>query len=115
MDTLTGFRCSGLIGRNDCINYPVQGSAFHCLLWSLIRLNRWLRTQKKQTQIIAQIHDSIVMYTAPEEAEEVIAMTRRIMCEDIRRVWPWIITPLEIEAEITPVDSDWSTKKEFKP
>ena len=32
VDMLTGFRCSGVMSRNDCINYPVQGAAFHCLL-----------------------------------------------------------------------------------
>ena len=58
--TLTGFRIDGVMGRNDVINYPVQGSAFHCLLWSLIQLNRWLRKNKMRSKIVGQIHDSIV-------------------------------------------------------
>ena len=31
-DTLTGFRISGYMKKNDVINYPVQGTAFHWLL-----------------------------------------------------------------------------------
>lgn len=39
-DLLTGFRVHGNFKRNAVTNYPIQGSAFHCLLWSLIRINR---------------------------------------------------------------------------
>ena len=60
VDTLTGFRIQGELGRNDVINYPIQGSAFHCLLWSLIRLQKELRRRKMESRIVGQIHDSIV-------------------------------------------------------
>ncbi len=33
----TGFTCSGIMGKNDINNYPIQGSAFHCLLNCLMR------------------------------------------------------------------------------
>ena len=29
-DMYTGFRCSGIMKKNEVINYPVQGAAIHC-------------------------------------------------------------------------------------
>lgn len=108
----SGFICRGLMSRNEAINYPVQGAAFHCLLWSLIRLNKWLRENGYKTLIIGQVHDSIVLDLVPEEMNDVFAAAHRIMTEDIRTYWPWIIVPLEIEVEVTPVDGSWYLKKE---
>jgi len=36
------------------------------------------------------------------------------MTVDIKKHWEWIITPLEIEAEITPLEGSWFDKKEIK-
>jgi len=114
LDTLTGFRCSGLMKRNDVINYPVQGSAFHCLLWSLIQINKWLKEEKLNTRIIGQIHDSIVFDLDPEERDIVIPKVKQIMCKDIRKEWDWIIVPLEVEIEIAPINKSWYEKEEIK-
>jgi DNA polymerase-1 len=110
-DTLTGFRCSGIMSRNDVINYPVQGSAFHCLLWCLIELQKWLDADGMQTLLIGQIHDSVVMDVVPEEMSAVLAKAVELMTVKIREAWPWIIVPLEIEAEAAPVDKSWYEKK----
>lgn len=109
---LSGFVCRGKMSKNEAINYPVQGAAFHCLLWSLVRLNRWLRENGYKTLIIGQVHDSIVLDMVPEEMNEVLAQAKKIMTEEIRAHWPWIIVPLEIEAEVTPVNGSWFLKKE---
>lgn len=42
----------------------------------------------------------------------VLATANRIMTQDIRKHWPWIIVPLEVEVELTPVDGSWYLKKE---
>lgn len=112
VDMKTGFRCSGLMGRNDAINYPIQGAAFHCLLWSLIELNRWLKKNNMKTCIIGQIHDSIVLDIDPAELNTVLAKAKHIMTEKIRLFWSWIVVPLDIEVELTPVDGSWYLKKE---
>ena len=111
-DTLTGFRCSGVLSRNDVINYPVQGSAFHCLLWSFIELNRELKNWN--TKLIGQIHDSIVLDCDPEEFEDLVKLVQDVMCNRIREHWDWIIVPLEIEIEATEINEPWSRKKEVK-
>ena len=114
IDTLTGFRCQGVMTRNQINNYPIQGSAFHCLLWSLIQINNWLRDSALETKIIGQIHDSIAFDLVPEEKDEVIEKVLRVTTEDIREHWDWIILPLEVEADLTPIDAPWSDKKEIR-
>ena len=112
-DTLTGFRIRGIMGKNDVINYPVQGAAFHCLLWSLTELQlRQLKKHKMQTKIVGQIHDSIVADVPIEEVADYIALARDVMCERVRKWAPWLIVPLDIEAEVTPEGGTWADKKE---
>lgn len=110
-DTLTGFRCGGVMGKNDVINYPVQGSAFHCLLWSLIQLVKWFKEEGFRSKIVGQIHDEITQSLHLEEFDHILSHEQKIMCEDIREAWPWIITPLTVEAEFGGVDESWYEKK----
>ena len=108
---LTGFTCSGVMGKNDVVNYPVQGSAFHCLLWSLIRLHDWLKREKMQSRIIGQIHDEIVFDADASELVAVMKQAREIMCEEIRQEWKWIVVPMDVEASFAPVDRSWYEKE----
>ena len=114
IDMLTGFRCSGVMSRNDCTNYPVQGAAFHCLLWSFIEMEKTIFHKKWDTKLIGQIHDSIIMDVNPSELEEVIQTIRKITCEDLPKAWEWIIVPLEIDMELSPVDASWMDKTKLK-
>jgi len=115
MKTKTGFICQGYMKRNEIINYPVQGSAFHCLLWSLIQLVlKELRKRHMKTLIVGQIHDSIVADVPHEELDDFLALANYVMTKKLTRRWKWINVPLEIEAEVTPVDGNWSQKKEVE-
>lgn len=110
--TKTGFVVQGVLKRNEVINLPVQGSAFHCLLWSLIQMQRWLSGSRLETLIIGQIHDSMLLDVPKHELSDVLGMAREIMCERIRQEWIWIITPLDVEAEGS--DVNWYEKKAIK-
>jgi DNA polymerase-1 len=110
--TLTGFICQGYMKRNEVINYPVQGPAFHCLLWSIIRLVQEIKRRKMKTKVIGQIHDSIVSDVPDEEFDEYKEITHEIMVNQLVRAWKWIIVPLEIETEASPVDGCWADKEE---
>lgn len=112
VDLLSGFRCKGLMSRNEAINYPVQGAAFHCLLWSLIRINNWLKENKMLTLLVGQIHDSIVLDIYPPELDIVLKNCIRIMTEEIKKYWSWLIIPLKVDVELSPVDGSWFLKKE---
>jgi len=110
----TGFTCSGVMGKNDVTNYPVQGAAFHCLLWSFIQADRIMIRDKWDTKIIGQIHDEIVLDAHPDEIEMVCKTIKKITCIDLPKEWKWINVPLNIDAEICDVDSSWSNKKKLK-
>jgi len=110
----TGFRRGGYLRRNQITNTPVQGSAFHCLLWSLIELKKDLKKKNLKTKSIGQIHDSIVLDVVPNEAQEIAKMAREIMTVRLRETWDWITVPLDIEIEMTPVDGAWLAKDEYK-
>lgn len=105
----TGFVCRGVMRRNEVINLPVQGSAFHCLLWSLIELQKWLEKYHMKSLIIGQIHDSIVLDVHPSELEDVLATAHLLMTQRVRKHWPWIITPMAVEAEIS--STNWWEKE----
>jgi DNA polymerase I len=110
---LYGHRRSGYLSRNALSNYPVQGAAFHCLLWSLIRLNQIRKERNWKTKIIGQIHDSIVFDLYPPEQNQVIRMAKKVMTKDIRNEFDFLIVPLDTEVEITEIDGSWYTKKKI--
>ena len=114
IDMKTGFRCSGGMSRNDCVNYPIQGTAFHCLLWCFIELDRISMQENWDTKLIGQIHDDIVMDVNPDELEHVTKTIKRVTCEDLPKHWDWINIPLDIEMELCPIDGSWADKSVYE-
>lgn len=113
IDLLTGFRCKGVMSRNDVINYPVQGAAFHCLLWSFIQLDKISREEKWDTKLIGQIHDSIILDVHPKELDHVKKTIYQVSCVSLPQTWKWITIPLEIDADICPIDGNWTQKEKL--
>ena len=113
-DLPTGFRCIGHMERNAAINYPVQGSAFHCLLKTLIETTKWLKKKRMRTKIICQIHDSLLLDMVPEERKEILVFLHDFMTRRLQKLWPWIIVPLDVEAEIAPIGASWFEKQEVE-
>lgn len=109
--TYTGFICRGQLSFTQATNFPIQGSAFHCLLWTLIKLNAWMKRNKMRSGIIGQIHDSVVVEVWPPELQDIMDEVRRLLTHDLPKAWPWIIVPLEMESEIAGVDESWNKKK----
>lgn len=111
--TLTGFTIEGVMRRNEVINYPVQGSAFHVLLWCLIELNKELKRYKFKSKIVGQIHDSIVGDVRKGELKDYLQLANEIMTERIMKEWDWLIVPLEVEAEVAPLNKSWYHKEVY--
>lgn len=103
----TGFVVSTYHKRNDVINYPIQGSAFHCLLWCIIRMDRWLRKYKMLSRIIGQVHDSMLCSVHPKELQDFLHAAHHTMTVALPRHWKWINVPLEAEADVGEVDGSW--------
>ena len=110
----TGFRCSGVMTKNHVTNYPVQGTAFHCLLWSFIQLDKILYSGGWKSRIIGQIHDAIVFDVCPPELEKLLELVRKVTTKDLRKHWEWINIPLSVDAELCPVNGSWAEKEKYK-
>ena len=110
----TGFNFRGLMSKNDVTNYPIQASAFHCLLWSLIEIDKAQRRGRWDSRVVGQIHDAIIFDVHPDELEMLVKVVKCIMCNDVRQHWNWIIVPLEIEGEICPLDGSWAEKEFYQ-
>lgn len=113
-ESLTGFRCYGVMEKNQVVNYPVQGSAFHCLLWTFIRVDEIARKEKWKSKLIGQVHDSIVIDIYPPEFDHVVRTVRHVAEVELLEHWDWINVPLTIEVEYSEVDESWYDKKELK-
>jgi DNA polymerase I len=113
-DMFTGFRVYGMFKRNQAVNYPVQGSAFHCLLWALIQVNKALRRYHMRSKVVGQIHDSLVGDVRENELKDYLEIVEYVVTVLLRKHWKWIIVPLEVEYEISPRNSNWFEKKEVK-
>ena len=107
LQMLTGFVCSGIMRRNEIINYPIQGTAFHCLLLTFVLLDKAMREEGWRSRLVGQIHDSIMMDVHPDELEHIEKTAHKIVKEDLPNTWDWIIVPLEIEIENYGVDNAW--------
>ena len=108
-DMHTGFRVSGLLGKNMVVNYPVQGAAFHCLLKVLIELVRRMRGWR--SAVIGEIHDSALIDYHPDEFNEVVALCRHLCSEWLPSVWKWINVPLRVEVQTSEIDGNWANMR----
>lgn len=116
--TLTGFYVkwgkTGVLSRNEAVNNGIQGSAFHCALWTVIELQKWLRKSKMKSKLTGTIHDSVIGDIHPPELGDYLAKAKELVEIDLPKVWPWICVPLTIEAEVSPVNGSWWDKKPVK-
>lgn len=114
IDTFFGYRRCGYMVKNQIANTPVQGTAFHCLLWSYFRIKEELERKQYQTKLIGEVHDSMLKDLVPSEQKEVISLTKRIAEKEIQEEHKkWMVVPLAVEIDLTEIDGAWSTKKTY--
>lgn len=109
---LSGFRWTGLCRKNVVINAPVQSAAFHCLLWSLIEVQKYLNKHKMKTVIVGQIHDSLIADVHEDEMDEYLCHAKRIMVDKMKEHFTWLEgIPIDVEAEACDTGQTWYDKK----
>ena len=64
-----------------------------------------------KSKIIGQIHDSVIAEVHESELEKYLYKAQRILTHDLPRAWPWIIVPLTVETEVSPLGESWFDKK----
>lgn len=112
--SFTGFKWEGILNRNEVINYPVQGAAFHCLLWCLTRIQEEMERRGMKSKIVGQIHDSIVGDIHKDELKLYLKICKRVMTKDILEHYKWINVPIEVEAEVAPLGKSWFHKQKVE-
>lgn len=108
IDSYTGFQYYTPMTKNKVANYKIQGSAFHCLLWALNRIEPRIRKKYSSSFIIGQIHDAMVGDVNPEDEAEIDRLVWEWGTQKIRKHWNWIIVPLSIEKERSEVNGNWA-------
>ena len=110
VENFFGFRFTGYMNEKETTNYPIQSTAFHILLESLIEVNKISLDEDWQSYPIGQIHDSILLYIHPDEKDHVIKTCNRVMSKDVPDRHDWLTVPTGIEFELS--DKSWWEKEE---
>ncbi len=111
VELMHGFRRGGYLAKNKILNTPIQGTAFHCLLWTLDQVDRISIEENWVSKLILHIHDSLLNDVYPPELDYVLDTIIRVGTVDIREKYKWLIVPLSMDAEITPIDGSWYEKQ----
>jgi len=114
IETFLGFRYQGYMEFKEVTNYPIQGTAFHCLLWTINQVMKHIKKNKMLSRYMGQIHDSGISLTTPDELQELIKIIDYYGTQKIREEFSWIIVPMTIEHEICPVGGNWAQKEKIK-
>ena len=114
IDLVTGFRCREIMDKNQVLNRPIQGPAFHCLLWTLNRLTAMKHEEEWVSDFIMQIHDSVIGDVLPKELGTIVKSTDRIVAEELPEAFDWLTIPMAVEYELCGIDESWYHKKEME-
>ena len=57
--------------------------------------------------MIGQIHDSQIYDMHPDDKPLLFQLYKEALA-DLRIVWKWLIVPIVVETEFTPVDKPWN-------
>lgn len=105
IETYLGFQYSGIMSRNQVTNYPIQGTSFHLLLYTLITVSEELKKRKMKTKLIAQIHDSIIADVPGNEEKKYIKLVTGII-NNLHKKFKWLALPMTCDIEMSKVRED---------
>jgi DNA polymerase-1 len=67
--------------EREAINMPIQGTAADIMKQAMINLHAKLREQKRQSRILLQVHDELVLEAPEVEVDEIARLTREVMSQ----------------------------------
>lgn len=65
--------------ERTAVNTPLQGTAADLIKLAMIRIDRELRSQRRRTAMLLQVHDELLFESPPEEVNEVAKLVKREM------------------------------------
>lgn len=114
IDTFTGFRRIGPLSRNQAINTPIQCDSGHLNMWLCQYILAQVKRNGLRVRLFLQIHDSVLAVVHPDDLDAYCNLYHTGIAR-LRELWKWIIVPLEIEFEVSPVGKSWFEKKGYVP
>ncbi|SHK01963.1 DNA polymerase I [Desulforamulus aeronauticus] len=66
-------------GERAAMNTPIQGSAADIIKLAMVKINKELKEQQMQAQMILQVHDELIFDTPETEVETLIKLVRECM------------------------------------
>lgn len=116
VELYTGFRCRAPLEFTQATNSQIQGSSFHILLRTLIKVQPLLpKLPSGQSFVMGQIHDALVANIHPDDEERADRLVWHYGTQEVRKAWPWIIVPLTIEKERSEIGGSWAEMKDCGP
>jgi len=117
-DSFTGYRRSGFLDQKQICNTCVQGVAFHCLLWSYIRVAEIIKEEGLESRLLFEVHDELISSVPDNEVSHMAKIIRRVMVDEIGE-WAksWLIVPMETEistSELKENGGNWAEMKELQ-
>ncbi len=73
-----------MFGERLALNAPIQGSAADILKKAMIDLYRYLKKHKKQSKILLQVHDELILQVPPHEVEEMKELVPKMMGDAVK-------------------------------
>jgi DNA polymerase-1 len=70
-----------LFGERTALNAPIQGSAADVLKKAMVDLSRYLKDHHKQSKILLQVHDELILEVPLSEIEEMKKVVPKMMQE----------------------------------
>lgn len=114
IETYLGFKFRGYMDKKQACNYPIQSTAFHVLLWCLIKLNSQSIKDRWSSKFIGQIHDSMIMDLNPKEEQMVFNAFKHTCEEDVVNRFEWIDIPFKIDIEVSDKDGNFAKMNKVK-
>lgn len=114
VETYLGFRYTGLMDRKQTTNYPIQGTAFHILLWSINKIQKFIEKEKLRSYLCGQIHDSCIFQWHPDERDFLLDEMKKICSQDVLKEFEWINVPFNIDVELSDIDGNFAEMHGYK-
>mgnify|MGYP001159189163 FL=1 len=68
-------------GKRTALNAPIQGSAADIIKIAMVKLYQYLKDNQKESKIILQVHDELILQVPENELEEMKVIVPKIMKE----------------------------------
>lgn len=94
-------------GERAAVNSPVQGTAADIIKLAMIQLDKELEERGNPATVLLQVHDELVLETAPGDVEPVAALLRTVM----ENAYPMDVR-LKVEAKVGP---NWQDMEPISP